>query len=191
MAKKDTGSNPLGTVRRSIWYVLRAVLVVSLLLGLAFAVFTECMYITNMGIIVTSGMKLRAETILKNGAVADLRQYFTEEHLNTDPDILGNPYSDFIVDSYDYRYSIKGISVLPWAKTGSVTYIERIPSIIANPVSDEVTGPVKPWTPMLYKIQLVKVDGCWLIDRLIVIEENPEEEAKPTPDYSQLEDKNK
>ena len=67
MAKTKEKSNPLGTVRRSIWYVLRTVLIVSLILGGAFAVFTEGMYISNMYIIVTEGMALRAETILNKG----------------------------------------------------------------------------------------------------------------------------
>ncbi|MBO4562546.1 MAG: hypothetical protein J5772_02925 [Clostridia bacterium] len=190
MANKESNSNPLGTVRRSIWFVLRAVLIVSLLIGLAFAVFTEGMYISNMSLIVTEGMKLRADTILNNGPIADLRLYFTEDLLDTDPMLLGNLYSDYTVESYDYRYSIKSVSVLPWANTGSVTYIERIPSINATPVSDEVTGHVRAWTPVLYKIQFVKVEGSWLIDKLIVLEENPEEDAKPTPDYSQLETNN-
>ncbi len=188
MARSKSNSNPLSTLRRSIWYVLRAVLIVSLLLGFAFAVFTEGMYISNMFIVVTEGMSLRADTILKNGSVSDLSQYFTQEFLDSDDLLLSGAYLDYAVDSYDYRYAIKGIRVLPWAKNGSVGYIERIPTIVASPISEEVKGPVTPWTPMRYKINLVKVEGRWLISSLAVVEENPEEEARPTPDYSQLED---
>ena len=184
---KNTNSNPIGKVRRSIWFVLRAVLIVSVLLGLAFAVFTETMYISNMYIVTTEGMELRADTVLKNGARSELLQYFTEDFVVSDALLSSGDYLDYNVDSYDYRYSIKGISVLPWATTGSVTYIERIPTIVATPISDEVHGPAKAWTPMLYKVNLIKVEGRWLIDSLTVLEENPAEEARPTPDYSQLE----
>lgn len=187
MAKSKGNSNPLGTVRRSIWYVLRTVLIVSLILGGAFVVFTEGMYISNMYIIVTEGMAARADVILNNGSDADLTQYFTNDFINSDQKLVKSPYADYAVDNFDYRYSIKGISVLPWAKTGSVTYIERIPIITASPISDEVTAPVPVWTPMLYKVNLVKEDGRWLISSLVIIEEAPEEEARPTPDYSQLE----
>lgn len=187
MAKKKD-SNPLGTVRRSIWFILRAVLIVSLILGIGFAVFTEGMYISNMFIVVTEGMSLRAETILKNGASSDISQYFTQEFLDSDEQLLSGTYLDYSVDSYDYRYSIKGFKVLPWAKSGSVEYVERIPTIVGSPVSEEVQGSVPLWVPMRYRVNLVKEEGRWLISSLAVIEENPPEIVRPTPDYSQLED---
>lgn len=186
MAKRKD-SNPIGTIRRSIWFIVRAVLLVSIMLGLAYAVFTEGMYISNMYIIVTEGMENRADNVLKNSADSELSQFFTEDFLQHDELLLGGSYLDWAVDSFDYRYEIKGISVLPWAKTGHVKYVERIPTIVATPISDEVQGSVPPWTPMLYRVNLVKVEGRWLISSLMVLEEAPAEEARPTPDYSQLE----
>lgn len=180
-------SNPLGTVRRSIWYVFRTVLIISLILGAAYAVFTEGMYATNIYVIVTEGMALRADTVLKNGSVSDLKQYFTEEFLEQDELVNSGRYLDYLVDTYDYRYSIKGISVLPWAKSGSMRFVERIPVIVGSSVSDDVTQPLPAWTPMYYRVKLVKVDGRWLISELSVIESDPPEEAMPTPDYSRLE----
>lgn len=187
MAKERPDSNPLGTVRRSIWFVLRAVIIISLLLAAAYAVFTEALYISNMYVIVTEGMEKRADVILKNGGSSDLTQYFTEDFILYDELLSERPYSDFLVDSFDYRYEIKGVRVFPWASTGSITYAERIPTINAAPVSDEVTGPAPAWKPMVYRVNLVKQDGRWLINSLTVLEESPEEEVLPTPDYSQLE----
>lgn len=184
---EQSSKNPLGKVRRSIWFVLRAVLIISAVLGLAYAVFTEAMYISNMYIVTTEGMNLRAETVLQNGSIAELEQYFTDRFLNTDDLLNSGAYLDYAVDSFDYRYDINGVSVMPWSKSGSVTYVERIPAIKATPISDEVQGPVTPWVPMRYKVNLIKVEGRWLIDSLIVLEENPPEEVRPTPDYSQLE----
>lgn len=186
MDKSSRGANSLGVVRRSIWYVLRAVLIVSLLLGVAFAVFTEGMYISNMYIIVTEGMELRADAVLKNGSASELSQYFTEDFLATDELLNSGAYGSYAVDSYDYRYTIKGVSVMPWSKTGTVTYIERIPTIVGTPISDDVTQPLPRWTAMRYKIRLVKVEGSWLISELKVLEVDPPQEALPTPDYSQL-----
>ena len=185
--KKNENSNPIGKVRRSIWFVLRAVLLVSLLLGLAFAVFTEAMYVMNMYIVTTEGMGLRAETVLKNDSKTELLQYFTEEFIASDELLSSGAYLNFNVESYDYRYTLKGFSVLPWSSVGTIGYIERIPSINATPISDEVQGHAPAWTPMHYKVNLKKVEGRWLIDSLTVVEENPPEEARPTPDYSQLE----
>lgn len=188
---EQSSKNPLGKVRRSIWFVLRAVLIISAVLGLAYAVFTEAMYISNMYIVTTEGMNLRAETVLQNGSIAELEQYFTDRFLNTDDLLNSGAYLDYAVDSFDYRYDINGVSVMPWSKSGSVTYVERIPAIKATPISDEVQGPVTPWVPMRYKVNLIKVEGRWLIDSLIVLEENPPEEVRPTPDYSQLENTQK
>ena len=187
MANRNENSNPLGTVRRSIWYVLRTVIVISLILGLVFAFFTEGMYISNIYVIVTEGMQMRAEIVLKHGDPAELRQYFTDEFLASDELVNSGKYLDYLIDSYDYRYSIKGVSVLPWGKNGSMTYVERIPVISGSSVSDDVTEPLPSWIPMSYKVQLKKIDGCWLINDLAIIEFNPPEEARPTPDYSQLE----
>lgn len=185
MAKEN--SNPLGTVRRSIWYVLRTVLIISLIIAAIYAVFTEGMYITNIYVIVTEGMAKRADTVLKNGPTSELSQYFTDEFLEEDELVNSGKYLNYLVDSFDYRYSIKGISVLPWAKTGNMKYIERIPAINGSSVSDDITQPLPAWTPMYYRVKLVKEDGRWLISELEVIESNPAEEALPTPDYSQLE----
>ena len=132
-------------------------------------------------------MAARAKTVLENGSASELDQYFTADFIEKDELLNSGAYLDYAVESYDYRYDILGISVLPWAKTGSVTYIERIPTIRATAVSEEVQGPVTPWIPMHYKVNLVKIDGRWLIDSLTVVEENPPEEVRPTPDYSQIE----
>ena len=187
MANEKHRSNPLGTIRRSIWFVLRAVLILSLLVGLAYAVFTEAMYISNMYIIVTEGMELRADTILKNGGASELSQHFTEDFIAQDPLLNGRPYQSYLIENYDYRYEIKGVSVLPWASSGSITYEERIPSISGSPVSEDVTEPMPAWTPMIYRVNLKKIEGRWLIDSLTVIERDPAEEVMPTPDYGQLE----
>lgn len=185
MAKKDS-SETLGSARRSIWYILRAVLIISLLLGLIYAFFTEGLYISNMYIIVTEGMELRAETVLQNGPISDLKQYFTEDLLNSDALLNSALYQDYSIDSYEYRYTIKGVSVMPWSKTGTITYIERIPTIVGSPKSDDISEPLPRWTSMLYKIRLRKEEGSWLISELLVVEVNPQEETLPTPDYSQL-----
>ena len=184
--KSSKERNPLRTARRSIWYVLRFVLVVTAILGLCYAVFTEAMYISNIYIVVTEGMALRAKTVLMSGSASDLNQYYTEEYLNSEPMLYEGIYNDFTVDSYDYRYNIESMYVLPWAKTGTVTYVERIPSIHATANVESEAGEVPEWTAIRCLITLVKVDGRWLIDSIEILEENPVEEVKPTPDYGSL-----
>lgn len=182
-------ANPLGTIRRVIWYALRTVLIVSAILALCFGVFTEAMYISNIYIVTTEGMALRADAVLKSGSLSDLRQYFTEEQIARDYFLHSGEYHAYTVESYDYRYDIKGFRVYPWKTTGTVTYTERIPVINATPDSEAEAGSVVPaWTAVRYNITLTKTEGRWLISALDIQELDPEEEALPTPDYSQLEE---
>lgn len=185
--KPHNAANPLSTTRRVIWYALRTLLVICAVLALCYAVFTEAMYISNMYIVTTEGMALRAEAILKAGSRSDLEQYFTEEQLNGDYMLYAGTYDDYTVDSYDYRYQIKSVKVLPWSSTGSITYVERIPSITATADVDAEESAAPAWTAVRYEVVLSKVEGRWLISALTVLEEDPPEEVLPTPDYGQLE----
>ena len=181
-------ANPLTTTRRLIWYALRTVLIICAVLALCYAVFTEFMYISNMYIVATEGMALRAEAVLKSGSLAELEQYFTEEQLKSDSLLYSGKYDGFTVESYDYRFQIKSIFVLPWSNVGNIVYVERIPQINGTPANEAEEGAETPeWTPVKYKLILTKVEGRWLISGLGVLEENVEEEALPTPDYSRLE----
>ena len=188
-ANNQTASNPLSTIRRVIWYALRTVLIVSAVLGLCYAVFTEAMYLSNIYIVVTEGMPLRAEAILRDGSVSELHQYFTEEQILGDAMLYSGDYSGFTVENYDYRYDIGGFKVRPWSKNASLTYVERIPTINATPESEAEETEVPAWTAVRYKISVEKRDGRWLISDLTVLELDPQEEVLPTPDYSQLEGK--
>lgn len=188
-AKRQDAANPLSTIRRVIWYALRIVLIASAVLGLCYGVFTEAMYLSNIYIVVTEGMPLRAEAILRDGSVSELSQYFTEEQILSDAMLYSDDYSGFTVDSYDYRYDIGRFKVLPWSKNASMVYIERIPTINATPESDtEENASAPAWQAVRYNILLTKTEGRWLISGLEVLELDPQEDVLPTPDYSQLED---
>ena len=187
MAENRAKGSPLGTVRRTIWFIIRAVLIVSVLLGLGYAVFTEAMYISNMYVIVTEGMELRADTVINNGSSSDLVQYFTEDFLNSDMALYAHPYENYLIDSFDYRYSIRSFSVLPWASTGSVGYEERIPTINGSAATEGVPSSVPDWLPRNYVVTLVKVEGRWLISGLIVVEDEALKEPLPTADTSEIE----
>ncbi len=179
-------ADTLRATRRGLWYVLRLILMATAALLVCVGVFVEAYYISNTYIIVTEGMALRAETVLTEGAVADLKSYFTEEFVNSDYLLYEGIYADYTIDSYDYRYDIEGLSVFPWSRTASYRYVERIPSISGSANSDAVEADIPEWTSIRYLVKLARVDGRWLITELEILEENPEGEVLPTPDYSQL-----
>ncbi|MBR0157001.1 MAG: hypothetical protein IJM20_05745 [Clostridia bacterium] len=185
--KEKRAMRSLGVARRSIWYILRTVLIVALCLVVCYGAFLEAMYVSNIYIIVTEGMELRADSILGNTAAADLREHFSEEWLAEDEELLAGKYSAFKVDSYDYRVNIEKCTVYPWSKKATLRVVERVVNIQATAYSDDNTDPVPDWTPSRIEIELQKTDGRWYITKLTVLEDDPEIEPRPTPDYSQLE----
>ena len=60
-----------GVARRSIWYILRFVLIASVVVTLCYAALMEAMYVSNIYIIVTEGMEMRADCILGNKSKAE------------------------------------------------------------------------------------------------------------------------
>ncbi len=179
--------NPVSVVRRSIWYILRIVVALTLVLIVCYGIFMEAMQVSNIYIIITEGMELRADCILEQGGLLELTEYFTESWVNKDTALYDGKYADFVVDSYDYRLSIESIRVLPWSKTASIICVERIPSIQAKPDNEAENTSVPEWFNARYRVLLEKIEGRWLITGLELIAENPKgEEVKHTPDYSQL-----
>ena len=87
-----------GVARRSIWYILRFVLIASVVVTLCYAALMEAMYVSNIYIIVTEGMEMRADCILGNKSKAELTEHFTESWLQEDEAVNGNKYSLYRVD---------------------------------------------------------------------------------------------
>ena len=104
-----------GVARRSIWYILRFVLIASVVVTLCYAALMEAMYVSNIYIIVTEGMEMRADCILGNKSKAELTEHFTESWLQEDEAVNGNKYSLYRVDSYDHRLEIEKFRVWPWS----------------------------------------------------------------------------
>lgn len=179
--------NPVSVVRRSIWYILRIVVALTLVLIACYGIFMEAMQMSNIYIIVTEGMELRADCILNEGGSLEMIEYFTEEWVGADSALYDGKYAGFVVDSYDYRLDIETIRVLPWSRTASLVCVERIPSIQAEPDNEAENIAVPEWYNARYRVLLEKIEGNWLITELEVLAENPkDDEAKHTPDFSQL-----
>ena len=62
--------NQYAIARRSIWYLLRTLLVIALIVVLCLTAFVTAMHISNIYILVTEGLELRAGYILQGGEIA-------------------------------------------------------------------------------------------------------------------------
>lgn len=175
------------TARRSIWYVLRTLIMVAGAVALCLALFIEGMHVSNLYILVTEGMEARAEIILKSGEPLELTTYFTEEFIANDAALYGQDYEGFTVANFDYRVDIRSFFVLPWSRRATMIVDDKLAALNAAANDAEAASPAPPeWTPGRYQVIFTKVGSRWYVSGLVLIAKNLETVAKPTPDLSLL-----
>ena len=184
--QQEQKADKLARTRRSVWYVLRVVLIIAAVVLLCYAAFVEALYISINYIIVTEGMALRADCILNDNSVSTLYDHFSDGERIMDTALFSGKYDAYHVESYNYDLKIESFSVYPWSKEAKFIVRETVTQIIASPYDDNITEPVPEWTNARYEVILEKFSGKWIITKLTVLETNPEVEPKNTPDYSKL-----
>ena len=181
---------------RSIWFVARTLLIIVLIAALGWYVFTVAFNASNMYILATEGMQLRSECVLQDGPELELTEYFTAQFIEQDELLHSGKYDDYNVNDYNYRLSVEGFSLNPWAERATLEVIERVDqlqgAIIADRIPEDAPEgaeyPLPEWDAGRYKATFRKIGGRWYIDELILLEANPSMEPKrtpaPTPDPS-------
>ncbi len=189
-AEMDT-QKKLRIARRSMMYVVRTLIWVIMGCILCIAAFLTAERVSNLYILTSEGMALRAECILADGATNDLEEYFTLSFLETDRSHTDTTYDHYTITDYNYDLSIERISVMPWSVTATVTAVERV--TLKGTVNDDQLGPgesaeaypVPEWTPARYKIDFISANGRWYINSMELLEENPASAPIRTPDPNQ------
>ncbi len=168
--------------------MLITLLTVALIALLAYGCMIWAMHTSNLYVLATEGLELRAACIVTNGSISELGEHFTQEFLSDDDALYDGKYKEFTVSAYDYRLTVEGISVMPWSTKASMTVIERMASMTgsANDESEESSArkALPPYITARYKVLFEKRSGRWYISGMELIEENPKEEQLPTPDMS-------
>lgn len=172
--------------RRSFSYIARTLAIVGVGLVLCVLIFVGCARLSSTYIIVNEGMGARAEYILQEGSVNNLKNYFTEECLLSDSRLSDTTYKSYTVGNYSYVLSFERIRVWPWLSTLSVDVIEEIRSISGtlNGSEDSRSAAPPSWTPIKYRLTLENVDGSWRISSLTTLEVNPTRQPEATSDPS-------
>jgi len=177
--------NQYTVARKSIWYVLRTLLIIAALIVVALYVFTGAMHVSNIYILVSEGMEKRAECILEGGSVNELTEYFTEDFVTKDTALYAEKYSDYTITNFIYKLNVESMFVLPWDTSASMKVTESMLSLsgtINEGAAENVEAPA--WTPALYSVRLTRISGRWYISDIILLEENPATAIKPTPNMS-------
>jgi len=179
--------NQYTVARKSIWYVLRTLLIIVALVVAALYVFIGAMHVSNIYILVSEGMEKRAACILEGGSVNELTEYFTEEFVAKDPALYAGTYNGFTINNFIYKLDVTSLMVLPWDTSASMKVTERMLSLSGTP-NDGMPEDAKlpAWTPVRYNVKLKRIGDRWYISDIILLEENPSQAPKPTPDMSLL-----
>ncbi len=172
-------------VRRSVFYFMRAILIVLVIGALCILSFISAARLSNAYILVNEGMNLRAECMLKNSPENDLTSYFSLGCIQSDADERNNnaaPYATMTVSSYEYRLKIRDLHILPWQINTYVDVVEQIRGIKGTFAAESGSDSVPDWTPRKYRLHLGKVEGRWLIESVELLELNPKLDVPATPD---------
>ena len=116
----------LRVARRSMTYVVRTLLLIILACIVCIGAFLTAERMSNLYILASEGMALRADCVIADGARNDLEEYFTLTFLDNDPAMSDTTYANYTITSYNYDLTIEKISVLPWSMTATVTAVERV-----------------------------------------------------------------
>jgi hypothetical protein len=178
----------LRTARRSMMYIVRTLLLIIMAAILCIGAFMTAERYSNLYILTSEGMALRAECVLADGARNDLEEYFTLTFLENDPAMTDVTYANYTISDYNYDLTIEKISVLPWSMSAIVTATERISlkgNINADQLGEDQNAadyPLPEWTPKRYKIKFINANARWYVSELTLIEENPDTSDFATPD---------
>lgn len=178
--------------RRGIWFFMRTLMLIILLVALGYGAFATAMNASNLYILSVEGLQLRAACILQEGDQAALTEYFTDQFLKNDAALYSDEYAPYTITSYDYRVEVENISVWPWSETASVTLVDRMTNLAGKwneqqaeqePTEAEDTAAVvPPWEEARYLVRFRKQGGRWYIYQMKLLEAAPSQAPKPTPD---------
>ena len=184
-------------IRRFMWFLSSRLVIFTLIVGILVLVFYTCLNISNIYILLSDGMKARAQVMLTREDPEQLNNYFRAEFLTGDEALnlaLGpsSPYVDYEITDFEYKLSIESVWCWPWQDTALATIVERIPKITGQVVSsrseavEDGSLPSTPptWQGGRYEITLYRSNGQWKVAGMrqtqIIVEPAPSPTPEPT-----------
>lgn len=171
---------------RFTWYVVRKVLLVLLLFAALLATFFIAMDTANVYVVVTDGLKARADAILMQENTDELSSYFETAFLDSDLQLQDQTYQNYNVSDFIYHLDVESLWCQPWKGVAKVTVVESIPEIdggiknVAEGEMQEDTA-LPAWTRGRYVLTCYKQDNRWLVSSMELVAVL-EPEPTPSPD---------
>lgn len=177
---------------RFVWYILRIVIVAVSAFAILIVAFFVAMDSANVFVIVSDGMKARAESMLLASPTASLDSYFTAKALQS---AAAKPagYEEFTISAIRYNLSVESLWCNPWQNTATVTVVESIPDMAYTANESETGGEAKEaaatekpqpprWQRARYKISCIRIADRWRIDSIQKVKDlEPEPTVSPEP----------
>ncbi len=188
VSKQEKELQTLRTARRSMTYVVRTLLLVIAGVIVCLAAFLTSERMSNLYILASEGMALRAEYIIADGAYTDLQEYFTLSYLEGDDRLDDTTYDNYTVSSMNYDLDIEKVSVLPWSVQATVTAMETISlkgTINTDMLSEGEKSsdyPIPAWQTVRYRIHFVNNNSRWYMQDVETVETDPALSDVRTPD---------
>ena len=179
---------------RGAWYILRTVLILVLIAALGWFVFMIGLNASNLYILASEGMALRAECVLQDGAIVELTEYFTQDFITDDEILYQGAYDNYTVSDYNYKLSVQSMWVLPWSASATMEVTERVTSIagainkdsIPEDAAEGTEYPLPIWEAGTYRLTFTKQNHRWYISGVTLLQQSPPEEELRTPELSQM-----
>lgn len=179
----------LNTLLRFLSYALTRLTVLAIIVMLIILAVFIGYDIANINVTVNEGLSKRAEVILNNQDISELGKFYTQEHLNRDPELSRHTYGDFTISGYDHRIKVKKIWVWPWQNKTKVRVEEIITQIEASSNNEDSEDKSIPAWESGEKIIVLEKNGKWKIEDIIMINPiEPETENEDNQDNQKDED---
>lgn len=158
-------------IRRLLWFVATRLVMISAIVGLLTLVFYLAMNTANIYLLLSDGMKLRAEVILTRDNAEELPSFFTDEFLLSDETLeIGlsdqSPYVDYNIDTFNYEMTMEWMWAWPWENTATATIVEKVPRIVGSrksSSSSSLSATPPSWYGGRYTVTLQRINGQWKI----------------------------
>ena len=166
-------------IRRLLLFIATRLLAISVIVGLLVLAFYLAMNTANIYLLLSDGMKLRAEVILTREDADELKSFFTDDFLHRDETLeIGlsdqSPYVDYNIDTFNYEMTMEWMWAWPWDNTATATIVEKVPRIVGSVKSDKrslvtagtLSANPPQWYGGRYTVTLKRINGRWKIDDL-------------------------
>ena len=194
-------------ILRGISFIAKKGVWILITIGIFVTIFTSAMNLSNMFILVSDGLEMRAATILGSNSGAELGKYFSEGFIDEDPMLYESPYAQYRISGASYTASFEWLWAWPWQTTTTAVVTERVvlegekrkeyytdaekkalESIDADAALDQgqkqkmkkqvLAAPY--WQNGRYEVSLRKLsNGSWMILRINKTEELPNATLRP------------